>query len=839
MVISNLVDYRRSAIKYVVLAGLIVWGNGFALNASTHETIQACVDAKQLPLSTLARAKIATCLHWQDAAGFCGGYYEPFHIKVLDDPSEIRLGADEFSLKAEGQSVLKGQVRLHQGGVMVDANTAYVERDPKTKQIINVHLLGDVRYAEEGRRMWADELTLHPNDSTGVVNHVLYQWDSKRAGARLPAWGRANVVERFANKNYRLHLATYTTCAPRDGSWMIKARDITLHDATQTGVAKDAVLNVLDWPVLYTPYMSFPTSSARKSGFLMPMYGYSNVGGFDVATPYYWNIAPAFDATLVPHVYSRRGMMLGAEARYLTTNSRGMFGGNILPQDAAFNQFLLQNQDVYPAIQGLSSNRWSLAFDDTTTWNDDLVLDINVRQVSDDYYLQDFSSNLSVLTENQLPREGRLTYTMDHWLFQGMMQSYQTLSPINQSMIANVYERLPELLAHGNYTDLPLNANFSLDAQFDYFRWPMPNATQPQGPRYHVDPILSLPLSNTWGYLTPSVEWVVNDYDLHYGANIDAHTYDVSLPRYSVDMGLTLERDTHWFHKPMVQTLEPRLYYLNVPYQYQSDFPAFDAAYMIFNTDQLFRNNRFSGFDRIGDANQLGYGLTTRWLSDDDGREKALITVGQLRYFSKRQVQLCYEWDTNCQDTPLTLGYLSPEATYSPIASRAVYHLNTSWMVSADYAWDPNAHASNNGYLNLHYQPASNKIMTLGYTYLVNGNLIDINDLGLQQSSLNQITGAYGWPLSEKWSTLGAYSYNISKGYNMLTLFGVQYDTCCWAFRLLGGRAFQSLTTTDSTPQYNNNVYFQVLLKGLGSMANSDPASAIRTYLPGYENIFR
>jgi LPS-assembly protein len=183
------------------------------------------------------------------------------------------------------------------------------------------------------------------------------------------------------------------------------------------------------------------------------------------------------------------------------------------------------------------------------------------------------------------------------------------------------------------------------------------------------------------------------------------------------------------------------------------------------------------------------------------------------------------------------LGFLSPVATTSPIASQATYQINPVWGASGDYVWDPATHATNNGDLNLHYRPAVNRMINVGYAWLVNGNVI-VHDNQLQTRPLHQATVASAWPLTEKWSTLGAYSYNLSEGYNMMAFAGLQYDTCCWAFRLLGGQSFKSLASDGLTPQYNNNVYFQVLLKGLGSAALSDPASTIQSYLPGYPDIF-
>lgn len=824
-----------------LLASAVVSGVAYHVRAQAANTIiepvHACVIARDAPLTSSTREKIAQCLGWEtNEYSVCRGTYQPITFTPLAN-DETRLMADSVSFYPTGRSDLKGNVSVEQMQRVVNAQTAYVYRDAKTSQLTEIKLLNEVHYLEPGRLMIARKATINPNDKSGRVEDVLYRFDIHRARAILPAWGRANFIERFANQDYLLRKATYSTCAPQDRSWQIEASEIRLDNANATGVAKNALLRVQQLPLFYTPYMSFPTSNARKSGFLMPMYGYSNVGGFDLAAPYYLNLAPNYDATIIPHEYTLRGTMIGGDFRFLTTNSAGIIGGSFLPHDRAFNEFLIKNHDQYPVLDGVSSNRWSFMLHEDTQFTSNLHMNINYQQVSDDYYMQDFSSNLAILTENQLLRQGQLTYTTDHWLFSGMLQSYQTLHPVKQDIL-DAYERLPQLIAQGSYTDLPMNANLQMLGEFDYFQWPNDIQPVPQGPRYHANPILSFRHVRPWGYITPEVQVVENYYNLHSGSVLSEHAVNRTIPRTSIDSGLTFERSSQFLGKAYTQTFEPRLFYLYVPYQNQSIVPAFDSAYMIFNNDQLFRTNRFSGFDRISDANQLAYGATSRWISDSTGQEKASASIGQLRYFDDRRVQLCYSVDGVCVDSPLMLGYVSPVADYSPIASRATYQVNSTWSASGDYIWDVYTHATNNGDLNLHYRAASNQMVNVGYSYLVGGNLIDLQGNRIQTNPLHQATLSYGWPITEKWSTLGAYSYNISEGYSMMTFAGVQYDTCCWAMRVLGGHTFQTLSPDGITPLYNNNVYFQVLLKGLGSVATSDPASIIQSYLPGYANIF-
>ena len=749
------------------------------------EPIQACVIERQVVLDNGVRSHIATCLGWQTDPQYplCHGFYQPIETQALANSDEIQLLADNVSFYQQGWSKLSGHVEVRQTARIITAPTAMVYRDPNTKEVNKIELVDGVRYIEPGRVMIAQKAVVNPDDGSGYIENVLYRFNSNRSGAILPAWGRASMIERFANKDYLLKKSTYSTCAPQDKAWHIEADTIALDQANTTGTAKNAKLVIRDVPVFYTPYLSFPTSNERKSGFLMPTAGYSNVGGFDFSIPYYWNMAPNYDATITPHVYAMRGVMIGSEFRYLTSNSNGILTGSFLPDDRAFKQFILDNQNEFPILAGQSTNRWSMRFFDVTNLTQNLTLHVDYQHVSDNYYLQDFTSSLSLLTERQLLRQGDLTYTTPHWVFQGMVQSYQTLQPVNETPVGDIYKRLPQLSAQGTYDDLPFNANLNILGQFDNYQWPNDFVPMPEGPRYYLNPILSFPFIRPWGFITPAIQLVQNYYEVRGSGSLADHNYSRSIPRYSVDSGLYFDRFTTLFNEAYTQTLEPRLYYLYVPYHNQTAIPVYDSAYMIFNTDQLFRTNRFSGFDRIGDTNQITYALSTRLISDRSGREKASFTIGQIRYFADRRVPLCQSITGVCFDNPYTLGFLSPIATTSPLATRAIYRFNPSWSVVGDYVWNGADNNTNNANVAFQYEPAVNHIVSLGYTYLVNGDITQISISKPQANALHQASVAYAWPFNDHWSSLGAYSYNISKDYDMMALLGVQYDSCCWAFR--------------------------------------------------------
>ncbi len=831
----------RKLNKFIWILLVTVWGCFFhGVWAWKVDPIRACISPHlraQLIRGGSNHQDESNALNWQiSPESICKGYFAK--LAAVEDlpPGQMKVQAQSLTLNEYGCSRFSGRVSVQYHQQLLEADTAYAYRGERSGKIERIELVKNISMREPGKQIVADYALYYPKTGLGYIWNAAYRVDIGRAHALLPGWGKAYFVKRRSSGIIDLKRASFSTCSPSALAWQITAKSLELNPKTQRGIAKHSMLRLMNKPVFYFPYLSFPISSSRQSGFLTPAIGYTNVSGYDYALPYYWNIAPNLDATIVPHLYSMRGLMMGGEFRYLTHYSNGLFVGQFLPNDQLFGKFLNSNTSEYPQLDNLSKNRWSVIWHDQSYFLEHFGFKVDYQKVSDDYYLQDFSTNLSVMTENQLLRQGELNYQNDHWYLRAMLQNYQTLQPINQSTITHLYARQPQFFAQGHYDHILNAANLDVLGQFDQFRW-TGGTFVPQGPRVHLNPALSLPFRKNYGYVKPMFEVIGNFYELSNVGSQGVTNYSTGIPRYSIDSGLYLDKSTKYWQ----QTLEPHLYYLYVPYQNQTVVPAFESAYMIFNTDQLFRPNRFSGFDRIGDTNQLAYALSSKLVNPRNGEEKMNLTVGSISYFKNRQLNLCYsvDKDGHCVDDPLSLGYLSPKAKQSPIASRVVYSLLRNWSLIGGYVYDPYVNSTNNGDVSIHFQPDAERIIHLGYSYLVNGNIITGLRAPLEQQALNQATAAYAWPFREKWSSLAAYSYNISNGYAMMMLGGLQYDSCCWAFRFLGGRAFQSLEPQTLQPQYNNNVYFQILLKGLGSASNSDPSSTLQTYLPGLYNVFK
>ncbi len=825
------------------------------------ETTEVCLPSADAELTPSLRKDISQWLGWKDlpeatkpkkgcAYNVCGGVYEDPVLegfsKQLPSENDARISANQASLSAEGQSVLTGDVVVVQPGKQMTADTAYIYRDPKTKEVTQIDLFGHVSVREEGKVMYGNEGHYLIGDESGYVDNALYRITLKEPRQiectdLLQAWGRAASIER-EKERYYLKNASYSTCPPKDRSWQLKAKKLVLDRESGRGEAIHSFLNIDDMPVFYFPYYNFPIDDRRQSGFLTPIPGYSNVSGWSFGVPYYWNMAPNYDLLLTPTYYTTRGLALGTDFRYLTESSMGEIVLNGIAHDKAFQQYIDDNQVALSQNgQGdLSDSRYEAFIQDTTHFNENWSANAHYHYVSDDYYLQNFGNSIAETTENQLLQEADINYLDNHWNSMLMMRHYQTLHPINQTAVGDVYSNYPLWSLNGNYTNLPGGTNFFLNNEYNNFVWTGDNEdTVPIGDRYHTNPVLTRPIVGLSGYIKPTVQLQETYYGLSQNPTDLETNLNILVPQTSVDSSIFFDRSTSFFGKDWTQTLEPRLYYLYVPYVNQTEVPNFDSGYNIFTYDQLFRSNRFAGIDRVGDANQVSLAMMSRFLDGDSGAEAFHWGIGETFYFRDRDVQLMQlEPGEEYEDPDTSGGYMSQTTTFSPIASQISYNFTPQWSLIGDGSWDPTTEVTNNATVNLHYQREVNQLVNVAYSFLVNGDQAGITDVTTQDDNLNQAIVSYAWPISpsHRWSSLGSWTQNISHNYTMGYSFGVQYEDCCWAVRLMGGKIYSNLDTNND-PVYNNSIYLQVLLKGLGGSGAGTVATPTSN-IPGYQDIF-
>lgn len=787
--------------------------------------------------------EIANTLGWAPTCGnLCGGYYkEPAIVLSCANPADLDAAPTTVTAErtlaysASGTSTIEGNVVVTQPGRKMTADKATLFRDPKTQQISQILMEGNVHYYESGKHLVSQHVFIDLQKKYVQLDDVLYRLVKPTRREVLNAWGQAKCAIRRSNSDIMLTQASYTTCPPIHPTWKIVGNKLHIDRDRGWGEAYNTYLLVHEIPLLWVPYFSFPVDKRRKSGFLFPTAGYSNNNGFHINFPYYLNLAPNYDATISPNYIYRRGAQIEGHFRYLTPKSSGNLNVEFFPYDSLFARFRRTAAQVYgitpttipflDRINNDSNSRGYLSFYDNTHFNEHWWGSLSLSYVTDDYYLQDFAYNPFFSSQDQLLNQGELNYAAENWRFLGRIQTYQTLHPINQQPILNQYTRIPQLYFRSDFAEPPNTLAFQINGEYDNLD--VPNNIVPYAPlavtgqRVHLQPGLIIPFITPYSFLTPRLLLDATLYDLH---NWEPTHAARALPIFAIDTGVFFERRYAHF----TQTLEPRLFYLFVPYQNQDDIPIFDTTLPSFSFAQLFRINRFVGYDRLGDANQLSFALTTRFLDSGTGYQRLRASIGQLIYFTPPEVAL----------TPDKRNDFYVGQTLSPIVGELNYNFTPSLNGVADIAMDPYDHGLNNASLRFHYRPDCKHIFNIGYDFVKKGDTLTAYALNSSKENLNRISFATAWQLNDHWQALASWNYNLSHGHNEAYFYGFQYDSCCWAVRFVASRILTAENMNDLTT-FQTNVFVQLQLKGLGNVGISDPGGLLTTSIFGYQDNFR
>jgi LPS-assembly protein len=585
-------------------------------------------------------------------------------------------------------------------------------------------------------------------------------------------------------ERYNIQNARYTTCVAGNDDWYLTAVDVDLDRSRLVGTAQDATIVFKGVPILYSPYLSFPLSNDRKSGFLTPVYGSSNQRGFEVAIPYYLNLAPNYDATLLARPMSRRGLQLDGQFRYLFPGIAGEADAEILPHD-----------------RQTGTDRYALAWKHNQILAPGLAAFVNVEKVSDDTYFSDLSDRLALTSQVNLPRDVGLSYDRESFGVLARVQTFQTLQDPNNPITPPYFLEPQVALAikpiewHG--------LDLAATGEFIRFRQ---SALIPNGERSILYPTVSWSRRGSAWFFTAQTGLHMTHYDLQ-NPVVPPTNFNRTLPITTVDGGLFFERDTEWFGRQFVQTLEPRLFYVNIPFRNQSTYPNFDTAQDDFNFSQLFTANRYLGFDRIGDANQLTAAVSTRYLDPDTGAEKMRFAIGQRYYFESQQVTL--------NEPPRTTNT-------SDLLLAAESRLSDVWTAAGLLNYQPSPRQTEELDLATRYQPGSGRVLNLAYRYIRQS----LNSAG-QVSQLKQIDMSGQWPFGNNWSVIGRWNYSLVDATTLEGVIGFEYNGGCWVFRI----AAQRLVT--NTQQISNSIYVQFELNGLARIG-TNPIDVLKRSVPGY-----
>ncbi|WP_425325923.1 LPS-assembly protein LptD [Neisseria shayeganii] len=710
------------------------------------------------------------------------------------------IGADAGNAPADGATRIEAERVAGQSDVRVRAEgDVVVSRDDQVIRAdwIDYHQpqetvrAGEAFTLEQGNgRVSGEALTYRLDTHQGEAKNARFESDDGER--RFQGSGETVRVE--GENRYRLENARFNTCNPGDESWYIRASSIEADYDRNVGVARNAALVLGGVPVFYTPWIDFPLNGNRKSGFLVPTVSIGSDGG-SVSLPYYFNLAPHYDATLTPTLYTRRGLQVAGQLRYLRPSYRGQMDLAVLPNDR------LSRHDTRTQADWVHQHQFS----------NSLSGGIDFHQVSDDDYYRDFYKRNDIATNVNLNRQAWLNHQTR--LGGGRLDSYLTVQKYQTLANADGYEDAPYALLPRLTTQWSRNlpyADVSVYGQFSRFS----HDWKQQGSRLVLSPAIRAEFNRPWGYLRPKFQLHATYYDLDGSGGKPARSLSRVLPIVSVDGGLTFERQAGWQGRRYVQTLEPRLFYAYIPTKEQEDLPLFDTAENSFTYSQLFRENRFSGHDRINAANFLTTAVQTRLYNADNGEERLRAGIGQRLYFNRDDVGLEGRRTRRGSGRSDVLAFADGRLTDSIWVNGDV-HYNTTLNVADKYN------------LGLRYSPEPGKTVSVRYQYRRDGEIYDTIYGKVRQADV-----AFQWPVSRNLYLVGRHSYSFTERKPVEHLLGMEYiSSCgCWSFSAVGQHYVTGVNSS------KNAVFLQLRLRDLSSLGNN-PLEPLRQSVPGYTDI--
>ncbi|SNY60195.1 LPS-assembly protein [Arsukibacterium tuosuense] len=711
---------------------------------------------------------------------------QPAILGKLDaDDNAVRINSDDADLRGNQTAFFNGNVEIIHRDTLLTAPSARFSRNEQ-----RIFADGGIEYFDSSLKVSASSFIADTAVNKAVISDAHYQF--------LAQAGRGYAERLQASpEQIRLDQALFTTCPMQDDSWSLHASDIKINEGEGWGAASNAVFKVKDIPVLYLPYLTFPVNEQRKTGLLLPKIGSSQLLGLDVELPYYINLAENYDLTLTPRYMSKRGTQLKSEFRYLTTTHQGIMQ----------LEYLNADNDKPEDFGSRYLSHLSHRSDFTANWRGY----IDFTDISDDAYLTELGSDYTNQSDTQLYREATLAYYGDNIDSTIRLQGFEILGNFSDA-----YKTLPEIQL-SSAKPLPVFRPLELVWQASYAHFKNDTALISSANRLHLEPTLRLP------FITPALEFTAEASMLYtyyqQDGNLQSADIDTSvqrtLPKLRLYSRLNMEREYDWFGEPALQTFEPQIQYLYIPYRQQNNIGLYDTTRLQDDYYGLFRQNRFSGIDRINEANQLTVGWTTRFYDNVDN-ELFRFSLGQIFFL---------------EDPVESSDNLTEEqtATDSVLASEMIWHWYRKWYFSAAAQYDIDGEQIIKSNASLDYRGSDNTLLQLNHRYSRAVSGLEIQQLG--------VLGTV--PLAKNWQLVASYYRDVTNHRMIDANFGVQYESCCWAVRLVARRYIVANldTNIDNALQFgelDSGLSLQFVLKGFGDKAGFGVSDMLSNGIFGY-----
>ena len=709
----------------------------------------------------------------------------------------VYVSGEHLEGHAEAEVKMQGRAQLIRGMTVVQGEELTYDRRTEVATATD-----NVRINHEGNVFVGTRAQLHVPTNQGYFDDATYRIYTTGAG------GRSSRIDFNGENRMLVHDATYSLCEPRaDGryDWVLTADSVDLDFDKDEGVARNAVLRFMGTPILATPWMSFPLSDKRRSGWLVPTFNMDSDSGFGYEQPYYWNIAPNYDATISPFFMTKRGLGMNLEFRYLQPNYHGVFTGVFLPNDRLrdkenrwgytleHRQLLARNLDV------LGSAQFSL----------------ELNRASDHNYWQDFPHASDTLTTRLLNNEGIIRTYNEGFSTLVRVQRWQTLQdpdayitpPFDRTQFR--FNALQEDQFGFDFSTMGDITKFDADDQF---------GNNVDGTRGTLRVVASYPFRRPGWFFVPKVQLLSRYYSFEQDitlptGNTSRHR-SITLPTFSIDSGLIFERRANLFGTDYVQTLEPRIVYTYTPYRDQSMLPLYDTGQYDYNMATVYLDNPYSGFDRIADVNMVTVGVGTRWQNPETGAEALSLNLAQRMRFADQRVTL--------DNRPIT-------SRYSDVLLGIGTELVQNWRFDGLIQYDTDINRSQRSLLMARWKPGRYRVMNFGYR--------------MTRDYSEQLDYSWQWPLGSpwlgselpapnknggRWYTVGRINYSLRDSKLIDGIIGFEYQSCCWVARVVAERLSTGRT------EANTRLLFQLEFSGL-SRVGVNPLQTLKDNISHYE----
>ena len=744
------------------------------------------------------------------------------------------LQSNQLNEQSNQHTVLEGQVVLRRGEILLKADR--VDYD-QVNDLAKAR--GDVYINQSGNVYQGPALDLHLDAFEGFFTQPNYRL------LKSSAYGQADRIDFVDSSHTVMHNASFTTCQRKPGpdwtpDWFFKGDKISIDSDRNIGLVEGASVRFKNVPILPVPEVEFPLNDERKSGLLPPSIGADNIGGLEYTQPYYWNLAPNRDITFYPTYWSRRGMNLGTEFRYMESAA---------PQPPFQGQMRFDYMEKDQLRDG--TRRWGMNYSHVGLANPNfagggLTYNLNVNRVSDDNYWKDFSVGSTSGVQRLLSTDSGLSWTNGYLTTGIRAQKWQTLQDIDNpsNRITPPFDRLPQLTARLQRFNMS-GFDFSIDGDFTRFssvrtedcanvytnNLSTYNNCAPNADRAVTVAQLSRPFVTPYGYVTPKMQLHGRSYQFEgglpnatfYQGHQGQTSASVTTPTFSLDAGMAFERDNHLFGRSWTQTLEPRMFYVFTPYRNQNYLPNYDSGGNSFNFASLFTENSFGGHDRISDSKLVTLGATSRFIDPETGAEGARFGLAQRFRMQDQLVTL--------PDDP------TAKAGISDVLAGATLNLSRAWALDSTVQYNPKTNNFMRRVVGGRYNPGSYRVFNAALRTENTEAAVPVSqqlDLSWQWP-LHDLWGAadghdgQGRGLGEgRWYSVGRMNYDVLTKHSVESVLGFEYDAGCW----LGRTVIERLQISDGLAR--QRILFQLEFVGL-SRVGTNALGSMRNNVPRYQ----